>query len=358
MRRARKRSLVLLAASTALTAAVAATASAQSVLGLTVDLPALDLNIGLGANAPKPYSFAVLGDIPYGDAQIAHFPHVVDQINADPAVSTVVHLGDIKSGSSLCTDEYFASIRTQFDRFDDPMIYTPGDNEWTDCHRPNNGSYNSLERLAKVREVFFPNPNHTLGQHPMTLPSQNYRGLPENVLYTKAGVMFAVPHLVGSNNSLVPWTGNTAATPEQVAEEAARTEGDLDLIRATFAAARALHSKAVVLFTQADMFDITVADPKLSDYAAFQPIVRALAEESRRFGKPVYLFNGDSHVYNGDNPLAPGSKWLTFYGVPAPAANLTRATVDGSTGVDNYLRVTVTDNATDPVTWTKVPFTP
>ena len=28
-----------------------------------------------------------------------------------------------------------------------PVIYTPGDNEWTDCHRVNNGGYNPLERL-------------------------------------------------------------------------------------------------------------------------------------------------------------------------------------------------------------------
>ena len=48
-----------------------------------------------------PFTFAVIGDIPYGDAQIARFPRVVDQINADPAVAFVDHLGDIKSGSSL-----------------------------------------------------------------------------------------------------------------------------------------------------------------------------------------------------------------------------------------------------------------
>jgi hypothetical protein len=108
----------------------------------------------------------VIGDIPYGDAQIAQLPGRIDQINADRQVQLVDHLGDIKSGSSLCTDEYFAMIRTQFDRFTDPLVYTPGDNEWTDCHRPNNGSYNPLERLAKVRQVFFPNPVTRSGSIP------------------------------------------------------------------------------------------------------------------------------------------------------------------------------------------------
>ena len=91
------------------------------------------------ADGRPPFTFAVIGDIPYGPAQITAFPSVVDQINADPAVQFVDHLGDIKSGSSWCTDTYFAMIRQQFDRFSDPLVYTPGDNEWTDCHRPNNG---------------------------------------------------------------------------------------------------------------------------------------------------------------------------------------------------------------------------
>src|SRR5262245_54203132 len=62
------------------------------------------------------YSFAVIGDVPYGDAQIAKFPSWIDQINATPGLSLTIHVGDIKNGSSTCTNEYFSMIRTQFDR--------------------------------------------------------------------------------------------------------------------------------------------------------------------------------------------------------------------------------------------------
>jgi hypothetical protein len=41
----------------------------------------------------------------------------------------------------------------------------------------------------------------------------------------------------------------------------------------------------------------------------------AIAQESASFCGPVYLFNGDSHVYNSDQPLTAGSKWLSFYGL-------------------------------------------
>jgi hypothetical protein len=271
-------------------------------------------------------------------------------------VLAVNHLGDIKNGSSVCSDEYFQLIRSDFDQFADPFVYTVGDNEWTDCHRVNNGGYNPLERLAKVRQMFFTQPGRTLGRHSARVLSQNDQGIPENVRWERTDVAFAAAHVAGSNNSLAPWTGNTAPTPEQTAEVLARTSAVIQEIHDTFADARDHHDRAVALLLQADMFDPTVSDAKFADYFGFQPIIAAIARESINFRRPVYLFNGDSHVFNGDNPLAAGSKWLPFYGITTPVPNLTRITVDGSTGVDNYLRVTVHDHGQQVLTWTKVPF--
>jgi hypothetical protein len=112
--------------------------------------------------------------------------------------------------------------------------------------------------------------------------SQVRDGFPENVSYERAGVRFAALHIVGSNNSLLPWTGNTAPTPEQQAEVQKRTAATLTLIDDTFREARKDEKgRAVVLLTQADMFDPTVANPQFADYSAFQPIVREIAVCSR-----------------------------------------------------------------------------
>lgn len=303
-----------------------------------------------------PYTFAVIGDIPYGNAQIAAFPDRIAQINADRGVQLVAHLGDIKSGSTVCSDEYFSWVKSQFDTFEDPLVYTVGDNEWTDCHRPNNGGYDPLERLAAIRRVFFADPGQTLGKHPARVTSQASIGVPEDVRFARAGVAFAAVDVVGSNDSLAPWTGNTTPTPAQTAEVLARTSAVIANIRDTFAQAKSEHDRAVVLMMQADMFDPTVGVPVYDEWYGFTPIVQAIAQESAAFRGPVYLFNGDSHVYNQDAPLGAGSSWLSFYGVDAPVPNLTRVTIDGSTGVDNYLRVTV--NPRGPVlTWERVPFT-
>jgi hypothetical protein len=326
--------------------------AATTISGLTAAL----VGAVPAAARDADYTFAVIGDIPYGDAQIANFPKVIDQINADHSVEWVNHLGDIKNGSSLCADEYLRMIKGQFDRFVGPLVYTIGDNEWTDCHRVNNGGYNPLERLATLRQLFFAQPGRTLGQHQARVRSQADQGLPENVRWERADVGFAAVHIVGSDNSLVPWTGKTAPTPEQTAEVLARTAAAIQEIHDTFADARDNHDRAVVLLTQADMFDPSVAKPAFADFYGFQAIVAAIARESAAFGRPVYLFNGDSHVFTSDNPLGAGSPWLPFYGIGAAVPNLSRVTVDGSTGVNNYLRVTAHGHGQQVLTWTRVPF--
>lgn len=308
------------------------------------------------------FSFAVIGDTPYGSAALAQFPQNIAALNADPSLNFVVHVGDIKNGSSVCSDQYFNQIKADFDQFTHPLVYAPGDNEWTDCHRANNGAYNPLERLAKLREIFFAQPGKTLGAT-MPVKTQASLGLPEDVSFTRNRVDFAAVNVPGSNNSMLPWTGlgDTSPTPEQVAEVHHRTDAVIAEIRQTFDAARQRHDRSVVVLQQADMFDPTYNVP-WSDISAFTPIVQTLIDEASAFDGTVYLFNGDSHVYNVDRPLSAGSAWLAKYGVSGHADNLQRITVDGAGNANNYLRVTVSPNgvagAGQPVlSWQKVPYT-
>lgn len=296
-------------------------------------------NAGDNGSRGRP-SFAVIGDVPYGDAEIQAFPSYVQDLNSHKELSFVGHVGDIKNGSSQCTDQYFDAIRKNFDSIDLPLVYTPGDNEWTDCHRPNNGAYNPLERLAKVRDTFFPQPGTTLGQ-PMKVKSQARQGYPENVNFQKHDIAFTAVNIPGSDNSMLPWSGlgKTAPTAEQASEVRERTAADIRELKDTFGKAREDGSRAVVVMTQADMFDPTVANPSQADFGAYKPLVQTLVEESNAFGGPVYLINGDSHVYNQDHPLAAGSSWLPFYGQGVAATNLTRVTVDGSSNAQDWLKV-------------------
>jgi hypothetical protein len=145
-------------------------------------------------------------------------------------------------------------------------------------------------------------------------------------------------HAVGSGNDLDPWTGLgfSSTTTEQRAEFNARTSADVSQIRSAFARAKANNSRAVVLLTQADMF----VGSGNTYRTAYQSIVRTIAAESASFGRPVYLFNGDTHVFRSDRPLT-SSTWLSFYGIANPVPNLFRYTIEGGSSMNEWLKVTV-----------------
>src|ERR1041385_5155581 len=80
----------------------------------------------------RKFTFALWGDTPYSDGEVAKLPALVADINA-ARVDFSVFDGDIKSGSSQCTDDKYTGAIELFNTFRSPMVYVPGDNEWTDC---------------------------------------------------------------------------------------------------------------------------------------------------------------------------------------------------------------------------------
>src|SRR5256885_1765303 len=121
----------------------------------------------------EPLTLAVYGDWPYSQALLDAAPQLIASVNGDPDVSLVLHVGDIHSGSMACSAAWNQGIFDLFQQFADPFVYTPGDNEWTDCHKAKEFSSGyPLTELARVRQLFFPTPGLTLGQAPRRLLSQ------------------------------------------------------------------------------------------------------------------------------------------------------------------------------------------
>jgi hypothetical protein len=283
-----------------------------------------------GAASVNRIDLALIGDTPYGPAQLEAFPDLIDAINRDPKVRLVAHVGDIKNGSTRCDDSYFAAIAQHFATFRDPLVYTPGDNEWTDCHRVNNGAYDPLERLAKLRSTFFAEPGKALGGRHLSVEAQD--AVPENQLWSQSRVVFAAVHAVGSDNGYAPWTGNTAATPAQRAEVDARIAAALAWIDRAFDRAAAQDAAGVALLMQADTFAGT--NETLN---GFDEIVAAIGARAVAFGRPVLLLQGDTHRYLVDQPYP-------------SAPNLTRVVVEGETAAE-WLRVSVDPRSAAVFSW-------
>ena len=250
------------------------------------------------SNGAGRFTFALIGDLPYGPEGDAKFPALLADLNADKNLSFVVHDGDFKNGSSLCSDAVFLNRLDLFNQSTHPFIYVPGDNEWTDCHRTNNGSYDPLERLALLRSLFFPT-NQSLGSRTLTLERQSsdpqFASYPENVRWVVHNVLFVGLHIVGSNNNL----GRTAAAD---LEYAARNAANLAWLRQSFEIANTTDAvKAVMIVIQANPnFDLPATDVRRS---GFNDFLAELEAATLAFAGPVVLVHGDSHYFRIDKPM-------------------------------------------------------
>ena len=284
------------------------------------------------AGPVKGESIAVIGDTPYGREQVANFRRDIAQINEDPRVRLVIHLGDIQEGQSRCEDRYLERIRRDCDTLADPLGYTPGDNEWTDCHQPDKGGLDPAQRLAKLRSVFFKSPGRTLGRRPRRVEAQ---GAPfgENVRWIDDGTVFTTLHVPGSNNGLVPWSD---AIEDQMRAHRARLRADLAWLDKAFDVARQRRARAVVVAMQADMWP---EQTEARDASGYEPIVAKLARRARAFRRPVLVLQGDSHRFKFDYPLREGSP---THGVTTRAPNVIRVVVQGADSMPReWLRLNV-----------------
>jgi hypothetical protein len=327
--------------------------------------------------AAQPATYAIIGDWPYSKVLLDSARLLIDSINADPQVELVLHIGDIRSGSMPCTgaglDPVPASadrgwndaILGLFEQFHKPFVFTPGDNDWTDCHKKKQASSGApMKELEAVRRQFYPTPGTTLGMQKKRVETQARAFDPghpadaqfvENVMWQQAGVMFLTLNMPGSNNDGLPWSAPFADEPTRTREAAERTGAALRWMQSAFARATKENAKAVLIGLQADMWDPEAAASDGDGLNGYTPFVHELATLALRFRHPVLLINGDSHVYGSDRPLAdPASVNGRIHGTPA-VPNLTRITVQGATNAPaEWLRLRIDPAKPDVFSWENV----
>ncbi|MDX1577985.1 MAG: metallophosphoesterase [Gemmatimonadota bacterium] len=261
------------------------------------------LGLGAGCGGAQPtqahgdLNFAVLGDAPYYAWEERRFEHLVDALDRD-SLDWVIHVGDLFW--KPCSAEKMRERLAVLQRIRHPVIYTPGDNEWTDCWGPREGGYAPLDRLDSLRAIYFPDPGASLGGRRMELETQARDSIRsrfvENRRWTAGGIVFATMHLVGSRNGRQPFEGRGPADDAEVDE---RTEAAAAWLRETFDRAASEGARAVVLATHA----FTDGEYEPEYRAAYEPWLRALEEEVAGFERPVVLFHGDDHEFVVDRPL-------------------------------------------------------
>ncbi len=260
------------------------------------------------------YSIGLWGDLPYSTTQATvGVPNLIADMNSQHLAFTA-HDGDLKSGSTECTNAVYTQALSYFNSLKAPAVFTPGDNEWTDCDRT--PGYSSLKQLDFERQLFFSTP-YTLGQHrlreevqqtPECLSASGTTPCVENRRWTLGGVTYATLNIQGSCNNLCD------VDPDP-AEYAARNAADIAWMQGTFAEANARHSAAVMLISQADPgWDESggQGEPKRDPQTlvendgqpdGFHDFLSALRDQVVAFRKPVAYVHGDSHYFRIDKPF-------------------------------------------------------
>ena len=275
---------------------------------------------------PGSFAFGVFGDGPYRAWETGRFQRVIEDANrAD--LQWFLHLGDILWYP--CSNEAYGDRLYRMNRIRHPVIYTPGDNEWADCHEAIAGGFRPLDRLQQLRARFFADPGTTLGGRTMAVTTQArdtaFSEHVENVRWQLGGFVFATMHMVGSGNASRPYEGRTAADD---AEVAARTSAAIAWMEESFRMARAEGLKGVVLAIH--------GDPGLENYPAdvypsYTAWVQRLEDLVKEFEGEVLLIHGDSHELLVDHPL-PLSNFTRLETYGSPDIGWVRVVVDSVAG--------------------------
>ena len=241
-----------------------------------------------GAALAAPFSFVAFGDTAYQlPRDTPRLERLIDAINAEqPAFA--IHVGDFK-GYSSCSDAAYAAHLAQLNRVRAPLILTPGDNDWADCGVESAGGFAPLERLARLRSLFFGN-ERSLGASTMRLERQ--AGYPENARWTRDKILFATVHVVGPHNGFIR---DKAIAAEAIDRSAAGERW----VRDAFAAARASSARALVLAFQVDPW---IASAPTYENGPLDWLRNAIGEEAARFDGQVLAVHGDSHRLTVDTP--------------------------------------------------------
>jgi hypothetical protein len=279
------------------------------------------------------YAIGLWGDLPYSDVQaLTGVPNLIADMNLQNLKFTV-HDGDLKGGNATagsktpttCSDALYEQALGFFNSLRAPAIFTPGDNDWTDCDRPKNGSFNSLERLDHERELFFSDA-WSLGRRRIHMYVQTeplclgFGGgkVPcvENRRWHVGGVTYVTLNIQGSCNNLC----DTAPDP---VEYAARNAANIAWLQESFLVAARRHSVAIMIISQAnpgwylneddasprDPQTLVQKDPRPDrDKDGFREFLLALRAEVIAFRKPVVYVHGDSHTFRIDKPLFDGNE--------------------------------------------------
>ncbi|AEI76513.1 hypothetical protein CNE_1c11580 [Cupriavidus necator N-1] len=282
---------------------------------------------------PQLTRIALIADLPQWPAAEANAAALLDYFG-ERKLDLVIHAGGIKGDTESCSDAVLGSRQQLLNQSPLPLVYVPGETDWSECRLPVNGGFDAVERLNRLRELFFPE-DATLGRHPRPLLRQSdqalFRSFRENMRMEVGDILLVGMNLPGDNNHYRDEGGRNGEFED-------RREANRQWLARAFSVARQRDLNGIVVVVHADphfangwekkgrptLLDGFMRHRTRDGYLEFK---RQLRELAGRFRGQVLLVHAGGNGANGadngfgiDKPLrdAAGKVMQNFTRVSLP----------------------------------------
>ncbi|MBI3230024.1 MAG: hypothetical protein HYZ45_07585 [Burkholderiales bacterium] len=277
----------------------------------------------------KAYSFALL-PFPSSSAQASEGVVSPVQLQAqwqqqlqslDEEKLAFVVVNGLKANGEPCSDSLFQQRKSFLDEMENGIVLSVAAQDWSECQK-GDGSSNAIERLARLRELFFAD-EFSLGNSKLEVARQSinpkFRNFPENARWQINGVLFATINLPANNNRYRIEAGrNSEFEDRQVANR--------DWLKKLFAFANLNKHSALVLISDGNLMEEGYARSGALRSAGSERQRDGFADLQQKFLKLAERYNGKilliDHAANSKAP--PTIRWrgkIGLLSLPAQANN-------------------------------------
>jgi hypothetical protein len=272
--------------------------AATLALALALALPAGAAPAPGGARGDE-FRFGVIGHTFRDEPDEARLRQALrESARANPAFVVV---NGIKGAAEPCADKLYARRKELLDESARPVIVSLAASDWSAC-RNSLGRSNAVERLNRLRELFFDDPR-SLGARQIGLSrlsaNAKFRGYAENAYWEHGPVLFATINLPANNNHFLLEAGRNSEFED-------RLVANRVWLHRLFALAERKRLAGVVLFSDGDVGierepETAPLPDRRDGYASTRRQIRALAA---KFGGQVLLIDaqqGEAGIAWRDN---------------------------------------------------------
>lgn len=269
---------------------------------------------------PAAFSFGVIAPVRSDATNDAGLSQAIQATDADN-LAFVVSSG-IKTAQEPCTDQLFFRRKELFQSAKNGVIVSVAAGDWTSC-KAHNGRSMAVERLSRIRELFFGN-EFSFGGTKLPLTRQantpRFRTYVENLRWDIGNVVFATVHLPANNNDFVAAAGRNSEFED-------RMMADRNWLHRVFGVATQKGAAGIVLFSDGD----PIASPDALELPGlgvrrdgFIEIRKQILALSARFSGKVVLVHGQQ----GSPATANGLSWRGNLADVTVGSSWVRITVD------------------------------